>query len=141
MVHRTSAVVQSHSPAVSAGRKMCFVVQNHLGKGARCAPPLHPPGLWLLQGIEPIPEPVERIAVPSLAGVWPPAPTTREEPPRSPKTPMAGETSLSPGPHRLRSVPAPETPDHFMETGKGAFALPFPWTHPIDQEPSCPLEP
>jgi len=54
---------------------------------------------------------------------------------------MAEETSLSPGPHRLRSVPAPETPDHFMETGKGAFALPLPWAHPIDQEPSCPLEP
>ena len=48
---------------------MCFVLQNHLGKGARCAPPLHPPGLWLLQGIEPIAEPAERIAVSSLAGL------------------------------------------------------------------------
>lgn len=25
----------------------------HLGKGVRCAPPLHPPRLWLDQGIEP----------------------------------------------------------------------------------------
>ena len=108
---------------VSTNRKMCFVVQNHLGKGARCAPPLHPPGLWLLQGIEPVAEPVERIAVPSLA-----------------------EDFALPAPIDLAGVPAPKTPDHFMETtssrpGKGAFALPFPWTHPIDQEPSCPLEP
>jgi len=28
---------------------------THLGKGTRCAPPLHPPGRWLPQGIEPIP--------------------------------------------------------------------------------------
>ena len=25
---------------------MCVVEQHHLGKGARCAPPLHAPGLW-----------------------------------------------------------------------------------------------
>jgi len=30
---------------------------------------------------------------------------------------------------------------HFMETRKGAFALPLPWNHPIEQEPSCPLHP
>jgi hypothetical protein len=32
-----------------------------------CAPPLHPPGLWLLLGIEPIPEPSDRIADQPLA--------------------------------------------------------------------------
>ena len=42
---------------------MCVVLQHHFGKGARCAPPLHPPGLWLLQGIEPIPEPFSRSPV------------------------------------------------------------------------------
>lgn len=72
---------------------MCFVVQNHLGKGARCTPPLHPPGLWLLQGIEPVAEPVERIAVQSLAGDF-----------------------ALPAPIDLAGVPAPKTPDHFMET-------------------------
>lgn len=29
---------------------MCVVVQHHLGKGTRCAPPLHPPSLWLVSG-------------------------------------------------------------------------------------------
>lgn len=32
---------------------MCFVVQNHLGKGARCAPPLHPPGRGSVRGSTP----------------------------------------------------------------------------------------
>lgn len=62
-----------------------------------------------------------------------------------------------PAPIDSEGVPAPETPDHFMETnrppfgyrhfmettssrpGKGAFALPFPWTHPIDQGAFEPL--
>jgi hypothetical protein len=36
-------------------RKMCVVLQHHLGKGPRCAAPLHPPGHGPDQGIEPIP--------------------------------------------------------------------------------------
>ena len=32
---------------------MCDVLHHHLGKGARCAPPLHPPGHGLDPGIEP----------------------------------------------------------------------------------------
>ncbi len=32
---------------------MCFVVQNHLGKGARCAPPSHPPGRGSVKGLTP----------------------------------------------------------------------------------------
>lgn len=32
---------------------MCFVVQNHLGKGARCAPPLHPPGCGSVRALNP----------------------------------------------------------------------------------------
>ena len=39
-----------------------------LGKGSRCAPPLHPSGPWLFLGIEPHPEPAERIPVQSVAG-------------------------------------------------------------------------
>lgn len=46
---------------------MCVVVQHPLGKGA-AAHPRCIPQPWLLQGIEPIAEPAERIAVPSLAG-------------------------------------------------------------------------
>lgn len=34
--------------AATAVRKMCVVVPRHPGKGARCAPPLHPPGYWRL---------------------------------------------------------------------------------------------
>ena len=34
-----------------------FCSTKQLGKGTRCAPPLHPLGQWLFQGIEPIPEP------------------------------------------------------------------------------------
>lgn len=57
---------------------MCFVLQSYLGKGSRCAPPLHPPGPWLLQGIEPIPKPSTV----------------------SPVDHSQRETSLSPAPHR-----------------------------------------
>lgn len=44
---------------------MCFVVENYLGMG-----PLRTPAaslrLWLLQGIEPITEPINRIAASNL---------------------------------------------------------------------------
>ena len=48
-----SSVVQSPTGAVRRNCKMCFVVQNHLGKGARCAPPLHPPGRGSVRGLTP----------------------------------------------------------------------------------------
>ena len=65
----------------------------HLGKGARCALPLHPSGHGSFTGIEPVSEPAKRIAVPPLAGDF-----------------------ASPCTLRLEGVPAPKTPDHFMET-------------------------
>lgn len=90
---------------------MCGVVHRNLGKGTRCASPLHPPGLWLLQGIDPIPEPIDRIA----------------------GQPLARETSLSPAPHRSFQEDhwafAPPGP-HEHRSGRciatrvGAFALP-----------------
>jgi hypothetical protein len=51
---------------------MCVVVQHHLGKGSRCAPPLHPPGHGPDQGIEPIPSqqtvsPVNHLQVPETS--------------------------------------------------------------------------
>ena len=106
---------------------------------ARCAPPLHPPGWWHFQGVEPISEPADRIAGQTLAGdfalpapidQWAIAPleTTRTVWPLHHQT---GERSCFPQyPH-----------DHFMETRKGAFALPFLGTYPSTKEPSCPLEP
>jgi len=45
-------------------RKMCAVVQHHLAKGARCAPPLDPPGPWRRQALSP-PPPSQRPAVAS----------------------------------------------------------------------------
>ena len=32
---------------------MCVVLQHHLGKGARCAPPLHPPGHGSFRALNP----------------------------------------------------------------------------------------
>lgn len=46
-----------------------FCSTKQLGKGTRCASPLHPPGQWLFQGIEPFPEPSDRIADQPLAGL------------------------------------------------------------------------
>ena len=52
----------SWQPSPNADRKMCVVIQHHLAKGARCAPPLDPPGLWRVRDIEPLPAPSNRIA-------------------------------------------------------------------------------
>ena len=46
---------------------MCVVLQHHLGKGTRCASPLHPPGLCLIQGIEPFMSQHDRIVGQPLA--------------------------------------------------------------------------
>lgn len=99
---------------------MCFVVQNHLGKGARCAPPLHPPGLWLRQGIQPTPKPLKRFAA----------------------RPRAGDITL-PAPIDTEGVPAPVTLDQFMEMPsagpwKGSLALPCPGRIPSTKGPSSP---
>ena len=85
--------------------------------------PVASPRPWLLQGVEPVPEPIDRIA----------------------DQPLAGDFAL-PAPIDLAGVPAPKAPDHFMETTssrpwKGAFALPFLGTIPSTKEQSRPLEP
>ena len=46
-------VVQSPKTAVRRNRKMCFVVQNYLGKGTRCAFPLHPSRRGPVRGLTP----------------------------------------------------------------------------------------
>ena len=79
---------------------MCFVLQNNLGKGARCALPLHPSGLRLFRGIEPASEPVDRIADQPLAGDFAlPAPndpfrkTRGYRAPRNPLVPFGRDTT------------------------------------------------
>ncbi|MCP5274902.1 MAG: hypothetical protein H6936_08655 [Burkholderiales bacterium] len=51
---------------------MCTVIQYHLGKGVRCAPPLHPPADGVVTGMtirSILTTPSKRIAVLSLAGL------------------------------------------------------------------------
>ena len=121
---------------------MCVVLQHHLAKGSRCAPPLDPPGLWRFPGIEPVSAPAQRLAVASPLG-W-----SLHAPPRPPwlsrganlvavgsrpdlcrPDPAPGATSLSPGPHRagwrLRLSPCtpidPPAP-RLRRTSQRAFA-------------------
>ena len=54
--------------AVSSDRKMCVVLQHILARGPLRAP-VASPSPWLFQGIEPVPEPADRIAGQSLAGL------------------------------------------------------------------------
>jgi hypothetical protein len=121
-------VVQSPNSAVRRNRKMCFVVQNHLGKGAAARPRCIPQAL---------------------------APSGHKTHSRASRPYRRSNTRRrfhSPCTHRPRSDHTLGTPTnrapfgyrHFMETtssrpGKGAFALPFPWTHPIDQGAFVPL--
>src|SRR5690606_21098984 len=53
---------------------------------------------------------------------------------------LAGDFAL-PAPIALEGVPAPKTPDHFMETRKGAFALPFLGTIPSSRSLRAPCIP
>jgi hypothetical protein len=95
--------------------------------------------------------PVERITVQSLAGLGEvPLHLHRTMDQRGCRahleTHSQGDFAL-PAPIDLKGVPAPKTPDHFMETGftrdqKGSISLlPLPWNHPIDQDSFTPLEP
>lgn len=121
---------------------MCVVLQHHLAKGSRCAPPLDPPGLWRFPGIEPVSAPAQRLAVASPLG-WslraPPRPpwlsrganlvAVESRPDICGPDPAPGETSLSPGPHRagrrLRLSPCtpidPPAP-RLRRTSQRAFA-------------------
>ena len=94
---------------------------NTSWQGGSLRAPVASPRPWLFQGFEPISEPVDRTAGQTLAGDF-----------------------ALPAPIDLVGVPAPKTPDHFMETTssrprKGAFVLPIPWNHPIDHGAFEPL--
>lgn len=95
--------------------------------------------LWLFQGVEPISEPADRIAGQTLAGVFAlPAPIDQGA-----IAPLETTHTVWPLHHQSgeRSCCPRHPHDHFMETRKGAFALPFLGTFPSTKEPSRPLEP
>lgn len=124
-------------------RKMCFVVQNHLGKGTRCAPPLHPPGLGSFRALSPLrshptvspvdpsqgdfalPAPIDQRAAAPLethsSGYWPPTPASQ------------GVPAPTPRPFSWRRLHR----DHGRELSR----CPCPGPIPSTKEPSSPLDP
>lgn len=96
---------------------MCFVVQNHLGKGAAARPRCIPQAM-------------------ALSGHL-----TRSRAIRPYRRSTTRGRLRSPCTHRLEGVPAPKTPDHFMETRKGAVALPFLGTIPSSRSLRAPCIP
>jgi len=134
--------------AAKTDRKMCVVLQHILARGPLRAP-VASPSLWLFQGIEPVPEPSDRIAGQPLAGLGDvPLHLHRTMDQRAYRRPLKptrkGAFGAPLHPIDLAGVPTPKTPDHVMETTssrpwKGAFALPLPWTHPIEQGRVTPL--
>jgi len=133
--------------AGSSDRKMCVVLQHILARGPLRAP-VASPSPWLFQGIEPIPEPADRIAGQPLAGLGDvPLHLHRTMDQRAYRRPLKptrkGAFGAPLHPIDLAGVPAPKTPDHFMETTssrpwKGAFALPCPRPTPTTWGPSAP---
>lgn len=87
------------------------VTTRSLGKGARCAPPLHPPGLRRITGIEPVqrheetslsPNPIDQRACLPLGTQ--PLPARRASVP-APLDPMTEALSLASGHLTTRRVP------------------------------------
>lgn len=126
---------------------MCVVVQHHLGKGTRCAPPLHPPGLgsyWASNPSRASGTYHRSITRRAWRRPSPPAPNHgSSELSRSPEPHSKGDFAL-PAPIDLASVPAPKTPDHSMEATSSRprrerFAATLPWNHPTEQRAFRPL--
>lgn len=128
-------------------RKMCVVVQHHLGKGAAARPRCIPPAI-ALTGHRTHPEPAERITVPSLAGLGE-VPlhlhrTMDHRSYRAPLNPTRKETSLSLHPSTWAAFlpPRPLTipwrrlhRDH----GREGIAAALPWNLPTEHGRSTPL--
>ena len=99
---------------------MCVVLQHILARGPLRAP-VASPSPWLFQGIEPVPEPADRIAGQPLAGLGEiPLHLHRTMDQRAYRRPLKptrkGAFGAPLHPIDLAGVPAPKTPDHFMET-------------------------
>ena len=106
--------------AAKTDRKMCVVLQHILARGPLRAP-VASPSPWLFQGIEPVPEPADRIAGQPLAGLGDvPLHLHRTMDQRAYRRPLKptrkGAFGAPLHPIDLAGVPAPKTPDHFMET-------------------------
>lgn len=120
---------------------MCFVVQNHLGKGARCAPPLHPPGRGSVRGFTP--SKASRTYRRSITRGRLRSPCTHRSKTfhglRKPDQPCAGWIpppyrrwitlgGLSPPPnpaYRTWRIPSPPTPNHAQSTARLTRATPW----------------
>ena len=133
---------------------MSPVVPGRSWQGDRCAPPLHPPshGSSWISNPSRASRPYRRsITSRAWRSPSPPAPNHgSSELSRSPEPHSQGEFAL-PAPFDLEGVPAPKTPDHFMETNpsrigcapfhgdglardqEGSLRATLPWNHPIDQ--------
>ncbi len=113
---------------------MCVVVQHHLGKGTRCAFPLHPSGLgssWVSNPSRASGTYHRSITRRAWRHPSPPAPNHgSSELSRSPEPHSQGDFAL-PAPIDLGGVPAPKGPrpfhgGDFIETMEGsASPLPF----------------
>ena len=112
---------------------MCGVLHRNLGKGARCALPLHPSGLGSSTGIEPI-QSHQNVSPfhhsretslslhPSIKGAIAPLVKSTRQGNGTRHVPIRGAFLLPRYPH-----------DHFMETKDGSFRATLPWNLPIDQ--------
>lgn len=111
---------------------MCVVVPHPLGKGARCAPPLHPPGSGQVRALSPnLASKTYRRFITRRAWRLPSPPAPNHGPAIrrwtgsraiAPPEPHSQGDFGSPCTHRLgrRSSPHPP-PDHFMETNPARF--------------------
>lgn len=118
---------------------------THLGKGTRCAPPLHPPGLgsyWASNPSRASGTYHRSITRRAWRRPSPPAPNHgSSELSRSPEPHSQGDFAL-PAPIDLGGVPAPKTPDHSMEAKDGSESpLPFLGTFPPSKWHSAPCNP
>ena len=135
----TAAIRQSISAFTNG--KLCIVIQYPLGKGARCAPPFHPPShgsSWASNPSRASGTYHRSITRRAWRRPSPSAPNHgSSELSRSPKPHSQGDFAL-PAPIDLGGVPAPKTPDHSMEAKDGSASPKlFRGAIPQSKERSC----
>src|SRR6056297_791557 len=130
----------------------CVLYYNTILARGPLRAPVASPTPWPFQGIEPVPEPEDRIAGQPLAGLGDvPLHLHRTMDQRAYRRPLKptrkGAFGAPLHPIDLAGVPAPKTPDHFMETTssrpwKGAFhSYPCPGPIPSSRAASRRLHP
>lgn len=110
---------------------MCVVVPHPLGKGTRCAPPLHPPGCGQVRALSPnMASKTYRRFITRRAWRSPSPPAPNHGPALrrwtgsgaiAPPEPHSQGDFGSPCTHQLGRRSCPKTPDHFMETNPARF--------------------